>query len=102
MTTGKKTNAGQTWGAPIHIWVHLSDKDSDKSNGSQFIWPNFYWSILHCKDILNNYSSELIWKFFLLEWREWWFDDIILQFMAYYNSISITEHNQYLWIELKT
>ena len=21
MTTGNETNAGQTWGAPIHIWV---------------------------------------------------------------------------------
>ena len=40
--------------------VHLSDEDSDKANGPQFICPDFYWSILHCKDIHNNYSSEFI------------------------------------------
>ena len=78
--------------------VNLSDEDTDKENGPQFIWRDFYWSILHWRDICNNYSSELIWKIVLLEWREWWFDDIVLQFMAYYNSISITEHNKYLWI----
>ena len=40
--------------------VHLSDKDSDKSNGHQFILPYFYWSILICKDIHNYYSPEFI------------------------------------------
>ena len=40
--------------------VHLSDKDTDKENGPQFIWPDFYWSILHCRDIRNHYSSEFI------------------------------------------
>ena len=50
--------------------VHLSGGDSDKADGLQFIWPYFYWSIIHCKDIRNNYSSEFIWKFFPLEWHE--------------------------------
>ena len=40
--------------------VHLSDEDSDKANGPQFIWPYFYWGILHCKGIRNNSSSEFI------------------------------------------
>ena len=71
--------------------VHLSDEDTDKENGPQFIWPDFYWSILCCEDIHNNYSSEFIWEIFPLEWREWWFDEIVLQFPEYYNSISITE-----------
>ena len=30
-------------------------------------------------------------KLFLLEWCEWWSDDIVLQFLAYYNSILITD-----------
>ena len=71
--------------------VHLSDEDSDKENGPQFIWPYFYWSMLHYKDIRNHYSSEFIWKIVPLEWREWLFDDIVLKFPAYYNSISITD-----------
>ena len=71
--------------------VHLSYEDTDKANGPQFIWPAFYWSIMHCKDIHNHYSYEFIWKIVPLGWREWWFDKIVLQFMAYYNSISITE-----------
>ena len=29
--------------------------------------------------------------YFPFEWREWWFDDIVLLFPVYYNSISITE-----------
>ena len=45
--------------------VHLSDEDTDKANGPQFIWSDFYWSILHCKDIRNHHSSDFIWKFFL-------------------------------------
>ena len=40
--------------------VHLSDEDSDKSNGPQFIWLDFYWSITRRKDIRNHYSSEFI------------------------------------------
>ena len=71
--------------------VHLSDEESDKANGPQFIWPAFYWSILHCRDIRNNYSSEFIWKIAPLEWREWWFDEIVIQFPTYYKSISIIE-----------
>ena len=63
--------------------VHLSDKDTDEANGPQCIWPYFYWSILRCKDIHNHYSSEFVWKIVPLEWREWWFDDILLQFTAY-------------------
>ena len=43
------------------------------------------------RDICNHYSSEFIWKIVPLIWREWWFDYIVLQFPAYYNSISITE-----------
>ena len=71
--------------------VHLSDKYTNKSNGPQFIWPGFYLIILHCRDIYNHYSSEFIWKIVPLIWREWWFDYIVLQFPAYYNSILITE-----------
>ena len=71
--------------------VHLSDKDTDKANGPQVIWSDFYWSILQWEDIWNQYSSEFIWKISLLEWREWRFDEIVLQFPAYYNSISITD-----------
>ena len=26
-----------------------------------------------------------------MKWREWWFDEIIIQFPEYYNSISITD-----------
>ena len=26
-----------------------------------------------------------------MEWREWWFDDIVLQFPVYHNIILITE-----------
>ena len=50
--------------------AHLSDEDSDKANGPQFIWPSFYWGILHCKGIRNNSSSNLICKIVPLEWRE--------------------------------
>ena len=71
--------------------VNFSDKDTDKANKTQFIWPDFYWGILHCKGIRNNSSSKFICKIVPLEWREWWFDDVVLQFPAYYNSISITE-----------
>ena len=42
----------------------------------------FYWSILIYEDIRNNYNLPL-------EWREWFFDDIVPQFPAYYNSILI-------------
>ena len=69
----------------------MSDEYTDKANGLQFIWPFFYWSILRCEDSRNNYSSDCIWIFFPFEWCEWWFDDIVLQFLAYYNSILITE-----------
>ena len=69
----------------------MSDEDTDKANGLQFIWPGFYWIILHCRDIPYHYSSEFIWKIVPLKWREGWFDEIVLQFPAYYNSISITE-----------
>ena len=34
--------------------VHFSDEDTYKENGPQVIWPDFYWSILCCKDIRNN------------------------------------------------
>ena len=71
--------------------VHLRDEYSDKANGPQFIWPALYWIILHCKDIHNNYSSGFIWKIVPLEWHEWRFDKIVLQFPEYYNIISITE-----------
>ena len=40
--------------------VHLSDKDTDKENGPQFICPDFYGSILRYKDIRNHYYSEFI------------------------------------------
>ena len=71
--------------------VFFSDEDTDKKNGPQFIWTDFYWSILHFKDIRNHYSSGFILKIVPLEWREWCFDDIVLQFPEYYNSILITE-----------
>ena len=71
--------------------VHLSDEDTDKANGPQFIWPYFYWSILHCRDIRNHYSSGFIWKIVPLEWHELWFAEIVLQFTEYYNSISMTD-----------
>ena len=70
--------------------VHLRDEDTDKSNGPQFIWSDFYWIIIHCKDIWNNYSFKFMWIIVPLEWREWWFDEILLQFPEYYNSILIT------------
>ena len=69
----------------------MSDEDSDKENGTQFIWPDFYWSIIQCKDIHDHYSFEFIWKIVPLEWRECRFDEVVLQFPAYYNSILITE-----------
>ena len=71
--------------------VHLSDEDNDKENEPKFIWPYIYWIIIRCKDICNNSSSEFIWKIVPLEWSEWWFDDIVLQFTAYYNSIATIE-----------
>ena len=58
--------------------LHFSDEDTDKVNGLQSIWPDFYWSILYWKDIRNNSSSEIIWKIVPLGWSEWWFDDILL------------------------
>ena len=70
--------------------VHFSDKDTDKSNGPQFIWPDcfgvFYTEITSATIILLS-----LFGIFPLEWREWWFDGIVLQFPAYYNSISINE-----------
>ena len=74
----------------INVKYILVTKILIKANGPQFIWPDFYWSILRCEDIHNNYSSEFICKIVPLEWHEWWFDDIVLQFPAYYNSIFIT------------
>ena len=71
--------------------VHLSDEDMDKANGPQLIWPDFYWSILRCKNISNHSYSKFIWKIVPLGWREWSFYDIVLQFLAYYKSIFITE-----------
>ena len=49
------------------------------------------YSTLQTPPPRNHYSSEFIWKIVPLEWSEWWFDDIVLQFTAYYNSISITD-----------
>ena len=40
--------------------VYLSDEDTDKSNGLQFIWPDFYWIFIRCKDIRNHYFSEFL------------------------------------------
>ena len=60
--------------------VNMNDEYADKENGPQFIWPYFYWSILHCKEIRNHYYSEFIWKIVPLEWHEWWFYKIVLQF----------------------
>ena len=71
--------------------LHLIDKDIDKTNRPQFIWSYFYWIILLWKDTRYHYSSEFIWEIFPLEWREWWFDEILLQFPEYYNSIPITD-----------
>ena len=70
--------------------VHLIYEDTDKANDPQFIWTDFYWNILRCKYIRNHYSSDFIWKIVPFEWCEWWFDEIVLQFTAYYNSIYIT------------
>ena len=74
--------------------VHFSDKETDKAYGPQFIWLEFYCIILQCEDIHKYYYSEFIWEIFLLEWRKWWFDDIVFQFPTYYNTISITEPQQ--------
>ena len=71
--------------------VHFSDEYTDKANGPQYIWPGFHWSILQCKDIHNYCSSEFIWVFSPLGWREWCFDDDLFQFLVYYNSISIRD-----------
>ena len=40
--------------------VHFSNEETDKANGPQFIWTDFYWSIIRCKDIRNHYSSGFI------------------------------------------
>ena len=69
--------------------LYLSDKYNDKENGPQFIWPDFYWSILRYEDICKYDSYEFIWKIVHLEWRRCWFYDIVFQFLTYYNSISI-------------
>ena len=71
--------------------VYLNEEDTDKENWLQFIWTDFYWSILRCEDIHNYYTSQFIWKSPPLEWHEWWFDDIVLQFPEYYNIILITD-----------
>ena len=74
------------------IYYSINAKyNTDKANGKNFIWPAFYWIILSYKDIRNNYYSKFIWRIFPLEWREWWFDDIVLQFPVYHNIILITE-----------
>ena len=44
---------------------------------------------MYYKDILNSYFSKFIYKTFPLEWREWWFNEIVLQFSAYHSSILI-------------
>ena len=45
--------------------VHLSDKDTNKANRLQFIWPDFYWIFIRCKDIRDHYFSEFFGKLFL-------------------------------------
>ena len=82
--------------------VHLSDEDSDKANGPQSIWPYFYWSIIHCKDICNHYSSGFIWELFF-------WNGVNGGLMRLYSNLrrnttvfQLQSHNQYLWIELKT
>ena len=37
-----------------------------------------------------DYQLLRTWRNFQ-QWCEWWFDEIVLQFTAYYNSILITE-----------
>ena len=68
------------------IEVHFSDDDTNKANGLKFIRTDFYRSIIRFDDIRKYSSSECIWKYFPLEWRDWWFDDIIFQFSTYYLS----------------
>ena len=46
--------------------------------------------ILRFEEIYNHCYSEIICKIVPLGWREWWFDEVVLQFPAYYNSLSIT------------
>ena len=72
--------------------IHLSDKDSDKANEPQVIWPSFYWAILQSTDIHKCYNSKFIWGFIPLIWRKWWYDEIKLQFPIYYDhSISLLQ-----------
>ena len=63
--------------------VNLNEENTYKSNGLQFIWPGFYWSILRCKYIRYYYTSKFIWGGNRLGWRKWWFDLIALKFPEY-------------------
>ena len=66
-----------------HCEVQLSDKDTNKAYGPQFIWSYLYWNIIRYKDIRNHYSYKFIWKIVPLDWHEWCYDDIVLQFLEY-------------------
>ena len=78
--------------------VHLSDKDTDKANGAQFIWPAFYWSILRCKDIHNNGYSEFIWNFPLWNGVNSGLMRLYSNFRIITTVFWLKRHNQYLWI----
>ena len=42
--------------------VNLSEKDTNKVNGPQFIWLYILLEYSICKDIRNHYYYEFIWK----------------------------------------
>ena len=82
--------------------VHLNDEDTDKENGLQFIWTDFYWSIISCKDTRNQYHSEFIWNFFLWNVVNGGLMRLYSNFRLITTVFQLQIHNQYLWVELKT
>ena len=51
-------------------------------------WPGFIWHILSSSSIHKLYENYFIWKLIPLQWREWWYDEVIYQFLTYFGNIT--------------
>ena len=82
--------------------VHLSDKDTDKANELQFIWPDFIGVFYTAKTSAIMILLSLLGKLFL--WNS--MNGGLMRLDANFRNITILfllqSHNQYLCIELKT
>ena len=70
-------------------FTHLTDDDTKIANEPSAIWPAFYWYILSSNCVHDSYSASYIWKFVPFGWRQWWFEEIRLQYPTYYQHISL-------------